>query len=46
MLGSQMFLLTSSESDEGIDPYWKSKLLRDPNDSDNKLTHRVFEYFK
>lgn len=46
MLGTQMFLLTSNLDGENRNPYWKETLLLDPNNGDNKLTHRVFEYFK
>ncbi len=46
MVGSQMFLLHSNYDEEIRNPYWKESLLLDPTNSDNKLTHRVFEYFK
>lgn len=46
LLGNQMFLLHSTENDEIINPQWKNYLLSDPSNSDNKLMHRVFEYFK
>lgn len=46
LLGAQMFLLHSTETDEIINPQWKNYLLTDPTNSDNKLMHRVFEYFK
>ena len=46
LLGAQMFLLHSTENDEIINPQWKNYLLSDPTNSDNKLMHRVFEYFK
>jgi GWxTD domain-containing protein len=46
LLGAQMFLLHSTENDEIINPQWKNYLLNDPTNSDNKLMHRVFEYFK
>lgn len=46
LLGAQMFLLHSTENDEIINPQWKNYLLTDPTNSDNKLMHRVFEYFK
>lgn len=46
MVGSQMFLLHSNMPSELINPYWKETLLLDPNNTDNKLMHRVFEYFK
>ncbi|MBK8143770.1 MAG: GWxTD domain-containing protein [Bacteroidetes bacterium] len=46
MVGTQMFLLHSNMPSEIINPYWKETLLLDPNNGDNKLMHRVFEYFK
>jgi len=45
MLNNFMILLHSNQSDEIINPYWKDMLLQDPNDGDNKLTHKVFEFF-
>ncbi len=46
MIGNQLFLLHSTEPDVIINPQWKSFLFLDPNDNDNRLTHRVSEYFK
>ncbi len=46
MVGTQMFLLHSNMPSEVMNPYWKETLLLDPNNNDNKLMHRVFEYFK
>lgn len=46
MIAAQMFLLHSNVNDELINPYWKEQLLQDPQNGDNKLTHRVFEFFK
>ncbi|MCC7031132.1 MAG: GWxTD domain-containing protein [Chitinophagaceae bacterium] len=46
MVGSQMFLLHSNYDEEIRNPYWKETLLLDPGNTDNKLTHRVYEYFK
>lgn len=46
ILGTQMFLLHSTEENEVINPYWKQQLLLDPDNPDNRLIHRVFEYFK
>lgn len=46
IMGSQMFLLHSNMESEVINPYWKETLLLDPNNGDNRLMHRVFEYFK
>jgi GWxTD domain-containing protein len=45
-IGSQMFLLHSNLQSEVMNPYWKETLLQDPDNGDNKLMHRVFEYFK
>lgn len=45
ILGSNMFLLHSNQSEEVINPYWKVMLLDDAGSGDNKLTHKVFEYF-
>ncbi len=46
MVGSQMFLLHSNYDEEIRNPYWKETLLLDPGNTDNKLIHRVYEYFK
>ncbi|MBL7764884.1 MAG: GWxTD domain-containing protein [Chitinophagaceae bacterium] len=46
LVGTQMYLLHSTEENEIIDPYWKYKLFLNMENSDNKLIHRVFEYFK
>lgn len=46
MIAAQMFLLHSNVEQELINPYWKDQLLQDPQNGDNKLTHRVFEFFK
>ncbi len=45
MLGNEMLLLHSNVPEEIVNPYWKRILLKDPNNSDNKLTHKVFEFF-
>lgn len=45
-MGSQMFLLNSNFDGEVRNPNWAQTLLMDPNNGDNKLMHRVFEYFK
>ncbi len=45
MLGSLMLLLHSNVPEETVNPYWKEMLLSDPGNGDNKLTHKVFEFF-
>jgi GWxTD domain-containing protein len=45
MLGSLMMLLHSNVPEETVNPYWKEMLLSDPGNRDNKLTHKVFEFF-
>ncbi len=45
MLGNSMLLLHSNITEEIINPYWKAMLLSDPDNGDNKLTHKVFEFF-
>ena len=46
MLSNEMILLQSNQEEEIINPYWKEMLLKDPNNGDNKLIHKVFEFFK
>jgi GWxTD domain-containing protein len=45
LISSQMLLLHSNLPEEVINPYWKQMLLEDPNNNDNKLVHKVFEFF-
>lgn len=45
MSSSLMYLLHSNLETELINPYWKQTLLLNPDEGDNKLKHRVFEYF-
>ena len=45
MLGNTLLLLHSNIPEEIINPYWKEMLLSDPNNGDNKLMHKVFEFF-
>ena len=45
MLSSQMILLNTNIPEEGINPNWKNMILQDPTNPDNKLMHKVFEFF-
>lgn len=45
MLNSVMILLNSNVAEEMVNPYWKSMLFSDGGGGDNKLLHKVFEYF-
>jgi len=46
MIGNQMYLLHSNVSGEINNPGWRYQLLQDPENGDNKLIHKVFEFFK
>lgn len=45
LLRNEMYLLHSTVDGEIQTAQWKLFLLTDPNNNDNKLMHRVFEYF-
>lgn len=48
MMSNQFILLHSTESDEIVNPNWRSGLfLTNPsNDKENRTKHRVFQYFQ
>lgn len=46
MVGSQYFLLHSNFDKEVRNLYWMESLFTDPDNPDNKLIHRAYEFFK
>lgn len=45
-VGTPYYLLHSNFDKEVRNPYWAEELFREPDNPDNKLTHRVYEFFK
>lgn len=45
MMNSEMFLIHSNDATELVNPFWWQQLYTNPDDADNKLKHRAFEYF-
>ncbi|HMN33215.1 MAG TPA: GWxTD domain-containing protein [Chitinophagaceae bacterium] len=45
-VGTPYYLLHSNFEQEVINPYWAQELFLEPDNPDNKLMHRVYEFFK